>query len=50
MKVYVITYEPMWSDEPPEIVKVVDSEEKVKEYCKNRTIRDWFVYKEYEVD
>ena len=44
MKVYVITYEPMWSDEPPEIVKVVDSEEKVKEYCKEKN------YKTIELD
>lgn len=49
MKVYIITYESMWS--PPEVVKVVDSEEKAKEYCENnRTIREWFGYKEYEVD
>ena len=49
MKVYIITYESMWSS--PEVEKVVDSEEKAKEFCnKNRTIRDWFDYREYEVE
>ena len=48
MKVYIITYESMWS--PPKVEKVADSEEKAKEFCKNRTIRDWFDYREYEVE
>ena len=37
----------VWNEKNPLSVL---GEEKAKEYCKNRTIRDWYVYKEYEVE